>query len=57
MNIPRYLIDEIRTGRVVLVLGAGASKGAINNQGKEAPNGQELAKLLSNKFLGVCGCG
>lgn len=53
MNIPSYLIDEIRAGKVVLFLGAGASIGATSSiEPKTPPNGVALAKLLADKFLG-----
>ena len=52
MEIPSVLIDDVRSGAVVLVLGAGASMGATNTQGEEAPAGRELAETLSTKFLG-----
>ena len=34
MNIPDYLIQQIRDGNVVLFLGAGASFGAVNKASK-----------------------
>lgn len=52
MEIPNALVDEIRQGRVVLFLGAGASKGARNKVGEEPPSGKELTNLLSDRFLG-----
>lgn len=52
VQIPDYLVDQVRQGRVVLVLGAGASKGATNSTGDEPPSGAELAKLLNDTFLG-----
>ena len=39
-------------GRVVLVLGAGASVGAVNSEGAAIPKGDELARMLSDRFLG-----
>ena len=52
MHIPDHLLDGVRSGNVVLVLGAGASLGAATPQGRTAPTAVELATLLSNKFLG-----
>jgi tetratricopeptide (TPR) repeat protein len=53
MNIPDYLIEQIRAGNVVLFLGAGASFGATAiSDPKKPPNGVALAKLLADKFLG-----
>ena len=51
MDIPALLISNIQQGRVVLFFGAGASKGAKNGSGNEPPDGRQLAKLLSEKFL------
>lgn len=53
MEIPDYLVEQIRGGKVVLFLGAGASYGANSDiEPKTPPNGVALAKLLANKFLG-----
>ena len=38
MEIPTYLVDEIRRGRAVLFLGAGASKGAEGEDGNPPPD-------------------
>jgi hypothetical protein len=51
MPIPKPLIDEIRSGNVVLFLGAGASYGAIHPNNKSVPLGKALSNLLANKFL------
>lgn len=53
MNIPAYLVDQIRSGRVVLFLGSGASFGAKSEKEPSSPPlGNGLANLLSDKFLG-----
>ena len=52
MNVPSSLLDNVRDGKVVLVLGAGASVGATNSAGEVPPTGAELGKLLSTRFLG-----
>ena len=52
VEIPPPLIELVRSGQVVLVLGAGASFGAKAPDGSSAPSGPELARLLSQKFLG-----
>ena len=52
MDIPQFLLDEIRTGNVVLFLGAGASIGSKNSGGEDTPTGKHLARLLADKFLG-----
>ena len=51
MEIPRHLANEIRDGRVVLVLGAGASLGATSADGRMAPKGTELALEIAKKYL------
>lgn len=52
MDIPNHLLTSIREGTVVLVMGAGASVGAVDSMGASAPTGPELARLLSDEFLG-----
>ncbi len=52
LEIPHALIEEVQRGRVVLVLGAGASIGAIDDKGQGPPNGIVLRDLLSDRFLG-----
>ena len=55
MEIPSDLRDRIRDGDVILFLGSGASYGALrqgNSQGtNDAPLGNQLAELLSKKFI------
>jgi hypothetical protein len=51
-SIPKYLLDEIRDGKVILFLGSGFSFGAKHPEGKTAPIGQGLADLMAEKFLG-----
>ncbi len=51
MNVTSNLIREIRSGNVVLVLGAGASYGAKNAKGEDPPNAKRLASLLTDRFL------
>ncbi len=51
VNIPPMLIDAVRTGRAVLVLGAGSSLASKGPTGKRAPGAQELADLLAEQFL------
>ncbi len=50
--IPASLIESIRQGRVVLFLGAGASLGAVSDNGTTIPTAAALAKMLSDQFLG-----
>lgn len=53
MNIPHHLLEQIRAGKAILFLGAGASRGATaSTTPKDPPSGQELGRLLSAKFLG-----
>jgi hypothetical protein len=52
MDIPDYLEQQVREGRVALCLGSGASLGAKDDRGKGPPAGKGLAELLANKFLG-----
>jgi hypothetical protein len=41
-DIPQSLLNEVREGRVVLVLGVGASIGAKSGDGKAFPTSPEL---------------
>lgn len=50
--IPDALIEDIRRGRVVLLLGAGASRGARNAAGNEPPDASQLKNCLADRFLG-----
>lgn len=50
-SIPATLINLIREGNVALVLGAGASVGAIHPKGDKIPLGPKLAEMLSDNFL------
>lgn len=50
-DIPKHLINEVREGRVVLVLGVGASIGATRGDGKAFPSTNELARILADRFL------
>ena len=52
MDIPAALVNRVRSGDVVLVLGAGASVGATTTTGDRAPTGNQLARMISVKFLG-----
>jgi hypothetical protein len=52
MEIPPFLEEQIRSGRVVLILGAGASLGAVDSKGHRAPKTDELRDLIADKFLG-----
>ncbi|MBW3570797.1 MAG: SIR2 family protein [Gemmatimonadetes bacterium] len=52
MQIPSSLVQDIRQGRVVLFLGAGASLGALTKQNARPPLADELRDRLSDRFLG-----
>ena len=52
MEIPDFLQTQIREGKVVLFLGAGASMTARNSEGEAPPNSTQLGKLLAARFLG-----
>lgn len=52
LELPPLLLEEIRRGRVVLVLGSGASLGAKSTAGDSAPSSSELRDKLSDRFLG-----
>lgn len=55
MDISDYLIEQIRDGKVVLFLGAGASIGAVPKNPiklETIPDALRLGNLLSDKFLG-----
>lgn len=53
MDIPHHLLEQIRAGKAILFLGAGASRGATASTApNEPPSGKELGRLLSTKFLG-----
>jgi hypothetical protein len=53
MEVPPYLLDQVRAGKVVLFLGAGASIGAHSSIAPFSPPvANQLVGLLSDKFLG-----
>jgi len=51
MEIPKSLVDQIKTGNVVLFLGAGASYDAIHPEGKKIPLGNTLSDMIVDEFL------
>jgi hypothetical protein len=51
LQLPTHLLNEIEAGNVVLMLGAGASRGAMNGKGEKPPLGGDLAGLIARKFL------
>ncbi|CAA0153493.1 SIR2 family protein [Tenacibaculum maritimum] len=51
-KIPKALLDKIKEGKVILFLGAGAAFDSKHPKGKKPPTGNQLANLISEKFLG-----
>ncbi|MEQ8751022.1 MAG: SIR2 family protein [Amphiplicatus sp.] len=51
-TVPPELVAAIREGRVVLFLGAGASRGATDGSGNQIPLGDDLASELVELYLG-----
>jgi tetratricopeptide (TPR) repeat protein len=52
MNLPPALIEEMRRHKVVLLLGAGATTGAVTGIGTSAPTTPGLTLSLARRFLG-----
>ena len=52
MDIPGDLLNQVRDGRVVFVLGVGASRDSETADGHRCPTTVQLTELLSDKFLG-----
>lgn len=52
IDIPASLVESVKSGTVVLVMGAGASVGARTPEGEYAPTAPELARRLAERFLG-----
>lgn len=50
-ELPPELVTAVREGRVVLLLGAGASYGSKDKMGKPIPLGRDLAAELIDTFL------
>ena len=51
MDLPKNLIDQVRQGRAVLFLGAGASLGARTADDNVPPLGDELRNRIAEQFL------
>lgn len=52
MEIPGDLVNQVREGRVVLVLGSGASLASQTDDGRRCPSTTELGRLISDRLLG-----
>lgn len=51
MDLPPDLINQVRQGRAVLFLGAGASSGSRSTEGNDPPLGNELRDRIAKRFL------
>jgi hypothetical protein len=52
MEIPEFLVTQVREGKVVLFLGSGASMDASDGEGKKPPSASALGDMLADRFLG-----
>lgn len=52
MQLPDVLVNQVREGKAVLFLGSGASKECRDRNSKRPPDGRQLAKMISDEFLG-----
>ncbi len=50
-TLPEPLIEQVREGRVILFLGAGALKGAVHPKGFGVPDAKQLASALCDRYL------
>ena len=53
MDLPDFLVTQVREGKVALVFGAGASFGARRADGSGPPDSAHLASLIADRFLGA----
>jgi len=51
MEIPPHLLHEIKEGKVVLLLGSGASREAVDSAGNRPPTTDQLSRMISQRFL------
>ena len=51
MDLPEALISQAEEGRIVLLLGSGASLDCKDEDGNSPPSTRDLARLLATKFL------
>ena len=51
MDLPQNLINQVRQGRAILFLGAGATKGARTIDGRDPPLGNGLRDRIAERFL------
>lgn len=52
MPLDANLTEEVKSGRAVLFLGAGASLGASDGKGHTIPGTEQLGKAIADSFLG-----
>ena len=52
LEIPFLLSEAVKGGRVILFLGAGASKECANKTGDRPPNAEQLRDIISTKYFG-----
>ena len=51
MNLPSALVSQVKEGKVVVLLGSGASLDSTAEHGGPPPSSEQLAALLASKFL------
>jgi len=51
MHLTQTLVEDVKAGRVILFLGAGATAGAEDEAGNGPPLGSRLRDILAEKFL------
>jgi hypothetical protein len=56
LELPNHLIESIKTGQAILILGAGASRSSLDRNGQPLKLGNEfaitLAKIAGLQFKG-----
>jgi len=48
VSLPGHLVEQIRVGRAVLILGAGASRDSTNRQGRPVALADEVASIFAS---------
>ena len=51
VDLPKGLVEDVKAGRVILFLGAGATMGSIDPDGNRPPLGDGLRDLLVSEYL------
>jgi hypothetical protein len=52
MDLPAFLEEQVKAGKVALLLGAGTSLDAEDTHGEHAPTPNQLRDMLADQFLG-----